>query len=628
MPERLFYCGTEPPHDDGKAYYLRLAGAAPNVNRRLEDIEKRMVSEIPDHLCDLLDIATYVFVADRMVGRGGKTLPNMGREWHRSFRFSIAVREPDRWNRPEIKAALQDLVGFLSGDDYRFQFLKSDEVPAYPRHLPLGGGDVTPKRFDQVLLFSGGLDSLAGALEELSLTRDRIVLVSHRSSPMVFSRQRSLANELADQFDGRTLHVPVEITMTEELREVEFTQRTRTFLFFALGCVVAEMMGCARIRFFENGIMSFNLPIAAQIVGSRATRSTHPGALRQMMDFANEVLGHKFVVENPFIWLTKAEVVRVIERHGQSSLIANSISCTHVRKTGPQAHCGKCAQCLHRRLAVLSAKLSACDKEGDYEVDLLIGERMGGDSRSMALNLVSNALDYPRLSLSGFLSRYGGEVMSAAKAFSDARIENTVTRIYELHCRYGNEVGEVVDDAIRQYAPQIREHSLARDCLLRALIGNQTNLDRTPLGEVFAGESGSGTQGEGDARDFRRTSRIHLALDTDRERVVIDGLGVVGTRAQFEIVSILVRQHQTDIQAGIGPANRASVTKEELMEELNMDSEPALVRRISDFRENLSSLVLAKWGIQLSRHAVIETKSGKGYRLNPDVIIIDLRELI
>jgi hypothetical protein len=194
MPERLFYCGTEPPHDERKAFHLRLAGAAPNVNRRLEHIEKRMVSEIPDHLCDLLDIATYVFVADRMVGRGGKTLPNMGREWHRSFRFSIAVREPDRWNRPEIKAALQDLVGFLSGDDYRFQFLKSDDVPAYPRHLPLGGGDVTPKRFDQVLLFSGGLDSLAGALEELSLTRDRIVLVSHRSSPLVFSRQRGLAN--------------------------------------------------------------------------------------------------------------------------------------------------------------------------------------------------------------------------------------------------------------------------------------------------------------------------------------------------------------------------------------------------------------------------------------------------
>src|SRR4029450_13161880 len=80
--------------------------------------------------------------------------------------------------------------------------------------------------------------------------------------------------------------------MTKELLDAEFTQRTRTFLFSAIGCVVAEMMGCARIRFFENGIMSFNLPISPQIVGSRATRSTHPRALCQMTDFANHILGH------------------------------------------------------------------------------------------------------------------------------------------------------------------------------------------------------------------------------------------------------------------------------------------------------------------------------------------------
>ena len=132
------------------------------------------------------------------------------------------------------------------------------------------------------------------------MTSDRLVLVSHRSSDQVFSRQRDLAIALSDQFPGRVLHVPVEITMTKELHDAEFTQRTRSFLFFAIGCIVAEMMGCARIRFFENGIMSFNLPIAPQVVGSRATRSTHPQALRQMTEFARHMLGHEFEVANPF----------------------------------------------------------------------------------------------------------------------------------------------------------------------------------------------------------------------------------------------------------------------------------------------------------------------------------------
>jgi len=142
-----------------------------------------------------------------MTARGGKTLPNMGRDWRRRFRFVIAVREPDRWNRPEVKSALEDLVGFLADDDFRFQFLQSEEPPIYPGHLPLREVDAAPSRYDQVLLFSGGPDSLAGAVEELSRTRDRIVLVSHRSSDWVFSRQRDLAEILSGRFPGRVVHV-------------------------------------------------------------------------------------------------------------------------------------------------------------------------------------------------------------------------------------------------------------------------------------------------------------------------------------------------------------------------------------------------------------------------------------
>jgi 7-cyano-7-deazaguanine synthase in queuosine biosynthesis len=280
------------------------------------------------------------------------------------------------------------------------------------------------KGHDQVLLFSGGLDSLAGAVQELSLTDDRIVLVSHRSSDRVFSRQKDLAGALSTLFPERVLHVPVDITMKQELDDVEFTQRTRTFLFSAIGCIVAEMMGCARIRFFENGIMSINLPIAPQIVGSRATRSTHPLALRQMTEFINQTLGHPFEVANPFVWSTKAEVVELIEKHGQGGLIASSISCTHhVRKKEQRAHCGECAQCLQRRLGVLAAGLGERDPLERYDVELLADDRKDGDPRSMALSLLSNALEYPRLTLSGFMNRYAGEVLVTAKALSDETIE-------------------------------------------------------------------------------------------------------------------------------------------------------------------------------------------------------------
>ena len=579
MAERLFYCGTAPPpRDAGRATQLWLAGPLANINRGIEVIEKHMVSEVPNHLRDLLDIATYVFVADRMVRRGGETLPNMGRDWRRRFRLFIAVREPERWNDLHLRAPLEELIGFVSEDHYRIEFVKSYDPPDFPVRLPLQSGDVPPPRHDQILLFSGGLDSLAGAVRELSQTCDRVVLVSHRSSDWVFSRQKELAQALSFRFPGQVQHVPVEVTMTNAQCDVEHTQRTRSFLFFAIGCVMAEMLGSDRIRFFENGIISFNLPIAPQIVGSRATRSTHPLALSQMTAFAKHALGHHFEVSNPFIWLTKAEVISLIGVHGQANLIARSISCTHIRKAGPRPHCGDCTQCLQRRFGILAAGLADKDPAEGYQMELLTQER---DARSMALNVVSSALEYPRLSLAGFMNRYAGEVLRAARAFSGDTVDGIVQKTYELHRRYGSEVGSVIDEAIRENAPAIRERTLATGCLLRAVVADdRVTIDRTPL-EI----PDPGPRFESDFRDFHRTDHIHVTLDEGRKQVVIDGLGDVGTTGHFHLLSILAARHRADRNAELRPGNYAFTPVEKLMDGLGVrqrDSSPTANKQVQE----------------------------------------------
>ena len=293
-----------------------------------------------------------------------------------------------------------------------------------------------------------------------------------------------------------------------------------------------------------------------------------------------------------------------------------------------RAHCGECAQCLHRRLAVLAAGLGPWDLPEGYDVELLVDERKEGDPRSMALNLVSNALLYPRLSVAGFMNRYAGEILQAANAFIDESTESFVQRSYALHYRYGNEVGQVVVDAIRQYAVEIREHTLPAGCLLRAVISeDRESVDRDPLGDAFPLESKTPYKGEADTRDFRHTSRIQLGLDKDRRKVVIEGLGTVGTNAQFEMISILAGQHRADTRAELRPGNYVFVSKETLMDQLGVDSEPALRKRISAFRKSVASLALDKWGIPLSRDAVIENRSAEGYRLNPDVVFIGSKEL-
>ena len=39
------------------------------------------------------------------------------------------------------------------------------------------------------------------------------------------------------------------------------------------------MQGFDLLRFYENGVVSMNLPMSAQVVGTRATRTTHPRVL-------------------------------------------------------------------------------------------------------------------------------------------------------------------------------------------------------------------------------------------------------------------------------------------------------------------------------------------------------------
>ena len=148
-----------------------------------------------------------------------------------------------------------------------------------------------------------------------------------------------------------------------------------------------------------------------------------------------------------------------------------------------------------------------------------------------------------------------------------------------------------------------------------------------PLGDPFASKSGTADQDKADIRDFRRTIRIQLALDIGRNQVVIDGLGDVGTSAQFEVVSILAAQYRSGSWSGARSKNYAFVATDTLMEELGVDSEAALRKRISEFRRCVADLALEKWGIPLSRNAVIENRTREGYRVNPDVVIIATDEL-
>ena len=399
MAERLVLCGQTAAltAQDEETLRLSLDGPRPNIALRIEDVSRRMVANVPDLLTDLVEIATYVFCADQAVSRGGDVMKAMGTAWRRQFRLVIPVREPERWSSPEVSGSLTDALTFLSDDEFRFEFTELSRPRAFQSYLDLECDASAAFRPDEVVLFSGGLNSLGGAIDELAGHGRDVALVSHQSSPKMSKRQRQLAAELTNRFPGRVLHVPVRVTR-QGLVALETTQRTRTFLFASLAIVVARMLGRNRILFFENGVVSFNLPIASQVVGTRATRTTHPRVLHELGRFLTALLTIEVKVDNPFIWMTKAEVAKVIAAHGHADLIRHSVSCSRVHAmTKLHTHCGTCSQCLDRRFATLSAGLDEEDPTEMYFVDLLTGARDEGAGRTMAEAFVRRALEFRRM---------------------------------------------------------------------------------------------------------------------------------------------------------------------------------------------------------------------------------------
>lgn len=434
-------------HGDGRApgeLPIRINGPDANFRIATDRIAASAVRQVDDVLLDLLDIAASVFCADGSVPRGGATRLQFGAGWRRRLGFTIPVRVPDLWQRGDVAEALTDAVGFLMDDDVSFAFESGRRDVAGEVYLDFASEGSDRSRIDEVVLFSGGLDSLAGALDTLNKSKGRIALVTHLSAPKIEAHQRRLAKSLGERFEGRVLHIPVRANRKgAEARET--TQRSRSFLFAALGFAIARTLGASRISFFENGIVSHNLPFSPQVIGSMATRTTHPLVLHKFAQLLGLLGGAPIAIENRFAWETKTDIVGKIAVHGAADLIDDTVSCTSVRDQSIlHTHCGSCSQCLDRRFAILAAGLDASDHEDKYETEVLSGARGAEASRTLALDWTRHALRLQGMAFADFIIRFAGEVTRLIEGYPDRDQLETARTIHALQQRHGGYVRAVL----------------------------------------------------------------------------------------------------------------------------------------------------------------------------------------
>ena len=470
-----------------------------------------------------------------------------------------------------------------------------------------------------------GYDSFAGAVDELYTSNRHVVLVSRRLGGMTDKRQRELASDLRSKYPKRVTHVPVEAGLTKETEAEEETQRTRSFLFTAIAMVAAAIEASDRIRFYENGIMSVNLPISTQVVGARASRSTHPRSLLLLNDLARLVWDVEINIDNPFAGKTKVEVVQELMARPERASIRYTLSCSHTRGLDKyKPHCGKCAQCIQRRISTLGAGAAEDDPASGYAVDLLVGARQDGEDRQMAIDMIRSAVEFRQLSESGFATRYANEFGWLPTYVPGLSQGEAAREFVAMFKRHSEAVRSIFVQAIEEQAAALFDKTLPQSCLLRAWhenSGQALRPDQEDLAPPASEETSEGAEDE-----VVETSEIVLAINEDKKRVEFYAMAPIDHPTHFRILAALLRMHVEDRKNGLLPENFRTLSAANLAREVSKSGDIAGRKDVSRLRELISQDLALLYGT-LDRNAVIENVPGKGYRLNPRVRVVPAPEL-
>ncbi len=329
-------------------------------NNSLDLIRTKTGREPPPIAVDLIHMAMAVYSADLRVNRKhGKD------RWSRTFLLHLPVAEHERWAASE--PLLSRMLRYLTGDAWEVRF--RDRAPLTVP--PPGQQQLTPPRV--VSLFSGGLDSLVGAIDLLN-DGATVALVGHHGAGITNGVQQAVLQSLGARY--ATAITPFLFhAQPPKLRakDGETSMRSRSILFLSLGIAVAATLGPGTPLYVaENGLISLNVPLTPSRSGSSSTRTTHPHFLALLRELL-AALEVNVPIETPYRFKTKGEMMRGCRDQATlAQASASSMSCSHpesgrFRGRSPSQHCGYCVPCIIRRASLHAAGLP----QNQYSIDVL-----------------------------------------------------------------------------------------------------------------------------------------------------------------------------------------------------------------------------------------------------------------
>jgi hypothetical protein len=323
------------------------------IGRAITDLAR--LGAIPNEIgVDLLILAALVYAADTRISRDTESQDS----WTRELRLVVPVSDPAVWRAAE--STLQQMLNFLTGDHWIIGF----------RARPNRFASIVPRRasttlfpaFDSLALFSGGLDSLIGAIDLLESGRAPL-FVSHAAEGATSDAQSTLFEALKKHYKSSSFErIRLWMNFPKDLiRGVagEDTTRGRSFLFFSAGVLAGTTLSTPfELRVPENGFIALNVPLDPLRLGALSTRTTHPFYIARWNDLLG-ALGLRGVVVNPYWDKTKGDMVRgCTNQKFLRAIVKSSLSCSSPTKGRWKGraieHCGYCLPCIIRRASLVA----------------------------------------------------------------------------------------------------------------------------------------------------------------------------------------------------------------------------------------------------------------------------------
>lgn len=309
---------------------------------------------------DIFMIGCYVYGIDILLPR--KDFAENG--WARDIEVEFPVESPNLLNKG--KNDLEELLSFLTGDNWQISFAQRDV--AIPLYLSKLKGkvykDTFRKSHKRVSLFSGGLDSLIGVIDQLTKSHEKIVFVSHYDA--VFKGAKSdqdKINKILHKKYSQYHWVQTRVDLSSHdtngnERKNEPSLRSRSFLFLCQAILIAHSIEDGiEILIPENGTISLNHPLTPSRRSSCSTRTAHPYYLRKVIDFISK-LGLNHTITNEYEFSTKGEMLEEC-KDKETLLSTYKLSCSCAKRghkvhwdLRTASHCGICMPCIYRRVAL------------------------------------------------------------------------------------------------------------------------------------------------------------------------------------------------------------------------------------------------------------------------------------